>query len=505
MSHYTAVVNWYADSELWSLAADTDNPMGKIDGRALVAPLTCSWSIDSLPPVATPDTVTVLIYDDGSNVGNWPGPWWIPLPLGAPISVYANAWSELTPTDPYQLVTFQGRIADVTATPVKGGGLMFTVICTSRLADLGSTNAPSFEDSQGVPSWPAAVGYPAVAADAGVLIDDTDMYGPTVSGWEWGRGVDNANVSSLDYVGQLALQDTRGTNTITHYLLWDADKDDPTPDLQLDSRAFVTAAYYPLVNDLAGVLRMFWDGSLWDMETNPDFYDDIDAGIALRADQLLADVGSWVQNRQATVNTVELQGAFDVTPPTVVTPSTTIRVQHADLVSQQGWQSRSIQTQVWQTGEAIDVASAILGSRDQVESGFGLSQATVLWETLDDDQLQHWGDVLWPVASDANNGYQVLGRPVAITDILPTWRLSDSVAVMGRLMGITVTFDIARPSVDGLTPADGQVRLALSLRAIPPGVNGGMTLDDAAALSPTMTLNNIAPWLTINHMTLAND
>jgi len=501
----------HVETAEWSLESDTDNPVGLVDGRALVTPLVCQWGIEQLPPVATPDTVTIQVYDDGSNVGNWPGPWWLPTPLGAPISCYV--WAEsASGSEEAQLVVFQGRIADATAVNVKGGGLLFTLICAGRLADWNSTNAPTFTEplSQGIPSWPTLV-YDAVATNAGMPAIDTDDGSGIGTGWEYGRAWDTTGLSAGDVLGQIALQDFRGNVPIaSHWLVYDADHSSDSPDLT--PRQFVTAPYYTSINDLVGLLNLFWDGSLWDVELNPSFYSDPDAGMALYASQLLQDVGNWITNRASTINTTELTGFFEVDPLIPALGSAeSVRVEHPDLSADGNRQTRTLQSPIATLSDAIDVATQILGPRDQIETGFGLTQATIVWHQLTDTQVDHWGSQLWPTADTARAAAGgplggPLGRPVAIVDIPDDWRLADSIVVMGRLMGCTMTFDVATPSPDGVLAADGIVTLALTLRAIPPAANGGITLDDIATLTtPTaVTLDNIAPWLTIDHMSLVS-
>lgn len=456
---------------LWQLVADTDDPDPQSTPRALVTPLTAQWVTDQLPPVAQPDTVTIRIFDRGTTPAYVGAPRWLPLSLGEPITVYVRATNDAG-TAIGQPLTFTGRIADVTAENVPGG-LLFTVICSSRLADLGGVNAPNLVGSGGAGVW-LENAYAAIAADAGVLID-TDDGNVEADATEYlidGNAMDNTGTSSLDVLGQLALQDARfwfdgDFALVTHYLAFPADPDLPTPT----DEAYVTVAYDPRITDLADVLILDYDGSQWYATDNPDYYGTVaDPGVLLYAEQCLADIGSWLVDRAASINIVEMQGTF-------VGGTESVRATHPDLVASQGPNSRSLTTPATTTTSAGGLASVILGDRDQVNLGFGLQQLTVLWSTLLDEQIESWGSQLWstiPQRPPDPSTSGPIGRPVAIARIPDEWDLADGPVVMGRLMGLTVTVDVARYSVGG-EAASGFVSLGLSLRAIPPRTDVGIT------------------------------
>lgn len=481
----------------WSLQADTEAPQGPDQVRALVSPVVATWAIESLPPVAQPETVTVQIVDKGTS----PGDRWLPMQLGTPIGVYVYASVHGNPLVFTTPVTFQGRIAEVTATNLDKGGLLFTLVCTGRLADWNSTNAPSLvgePDVTVLPSW-LQYAYEAIADDAGLPVNTDDGSGVGVdvpSALAKGRAVDNTGVSSGDYLGQLALQDLRedvdGVEA-THWIAYDLDTADATPTVA--PADFRTIRYDPRVLDLAGVLNMAYDAGLglWTAVLNPDYYTDLgtDAGMLLYADQVLQDVGSWVTNRASTINTVELQGAFS-TGLTSVVDFESVRVEHPDLVDSAGRQSRSLASPEALASSATGLARAILGARDQVESGFGLTQATIVWDTLTEDQINAWGGELWPSADVGLNSGGPLGRSVAIANVPDDWKLATGPMVFGRIMGVTVTVDVARktpgevvPGGGDWLPADGRVLIGLQLRAIPAQTELGITWDDMGNLVGT--------------------
>lgn len=477
----------------WQLVADTDYPDASDADRALVTPLVASWSTDQLPPVAQPDTVTVKIYDRGVDpVGG--APRWLPLDVGTPIAVLVVAYT--LGDVPGKPVVFQGRIADVQAEPRRGGGLVFTVICSSRLADLGSTNAPTVLGGTGPEGWLSLFAYPQIAADAGVVLDtfDGDSTSDATEGLLSAHDMVNDNVSSLDALGQLALQDVRSVwrngayGPSTHWLVYDTDAADPYPQDQ----DYVTAPYDPRVLDLAGILVLSYDGTEWVAVDNPDYYTDAGsgAGILLYADQCLVDIGSWSVDRSAMVTTVELTGDFGGVE--------TVRVEHADLVPPR--QTRSLASPADVYSGATGIAAAILGPRSQVNQGFGLTQLTVVWSTLTDDQVDAWGSEIWPTADVARGDGGPLGRPVAVVQIPDDWSLAEGPAVFGRLMGVTVTVDVARYTTDpdGGVPASGRVMLGLDLRAIPPTTDVGISLDDLPDSGPgtPITCDNISRTIT---------
>ena len=492
----TRVQTWVQTTD-WLLVADTEFPQGD-QPRQLVAPVVASWAIDQLPPVAQPETVTFQIKDDGSTSM---GDRWLPMEIGTPIAVYVTGYYPTNPLAGVSVVTFQGRITDVSAVNLDGGGLLFTLICTSRLADWNSTNAPNLTGEPDVsvaPSW-LQYAYLELVEDAGLPLN-TDDGGPVgvdaPSALINGRAVDNTGVSSGDFLGQLALQDLREDASgveATHWIAYDADQGDPPPPVTPND--FRTVRYEPQVLDLAGILTMSYDAGLglWTAILNPDYYADKgnDAGVLLYASQVLQDVGAWTTSRLSTINTVELQGQFSVGSYSVI-DSESVRVDHPDLVTSSGRQSRSLQTPEANYSSAGGLARAILGPRSQVEAGFGLSQATVVWDTLTTDQINAWGAELWPLADVALLSGGPLGRPVAIAEIPTDWSLAEGPVVFGRLMGVTVTVDVAArtpgetvPGGGDWLPAAGRILIGMQLRALPSTTDAGITWDDMGNLPGT--------------------
>ena len=471
----------FVETPDWALSADTDNPQGAGSGRYLVSPVVAGWSTDQIPPVATPDTATVQVYDDGLNGVVGLADQWLPMKIGTPIGVYVVADNPSGGTT--KPVSFQGRIADCTAVNVNGGGLLFTLICSGRLADWNGTNAPSL---------PAAAtdwlddAYTLIAADAGLTLSSDDGSGIPATASDGlipGNAMDNTNVSSGDVLGQLALQDVRGDNTPvsygwTHYVLPDIDTADPTPPSSL---TFYTCPYRLDVLDLAGVMVLEYDAvnGVWTAVDNPDYYTDGGTGVLLDASQVLQDVGSWATNLEANINTVELTGSF--TPG----PVEAVRVEHSSLVAAKRRQTRTIASPASTVFNATLIGQYILGRLDQVEDGFGLTSATVVHSTLTQEQLLAWGDELWPTSDVARGDGGPLGRPIAIGGIPTDWRLAEAPIVFGRLMGITVTVGVARPSVDNVAPADGLLTYSLAIRALAPAADNSITWDDTGNLPGT--------------------
>lgn len=162
-----------------------------------------------------------------------------------------------------------------------------------------------------------------------------------------------------------------------------------------------------------------------------------------------------------------------------------VRAQWEDLVDAYGRNARSLQSFLYYRDDAETLAEQLLGERDQVQLGYGVTALTIAWETLTSDQLNAWGERLWPAAD-----VDALGLPVAITGIPDDWRLVAGPAVFGRLMGVDLTI------------AGETVRAGLTLRALPPTTGGGITWDEIGALSPDVTPDNLDPTITIDDFSL---
>jgi hypothetical protein len=166
-----------------------------------------------------------------------------------------------------------------------------------------------------------------------------------------------------------------------------------------------------------------------------------------------------------------------------------VRAEFADLVDAYGRNARALDSFLWWRHDAEDLAEAILGDRSQVQTGYGITQATIAWETLSSDQLLAWSNLLWP-----NADTDALGKPLAIIGIPASWRLVDGPAVFGRLMGLTASVD-----------AD-KVRVKLDIRAVPAMTAAGISYTGMGTHTfPDVTYDNIDPTITYEQLTLVED
>lgn len=290
----------YVETASWQLVSDTDDPETN-PARALVGPLRASWAIDVLPPQPQPSSLTIGVYDDGTNPSGW-----IPLDVGDPIGVYVvtenidGSWDGP--------ITFQGRIGEVSGTNAKRGGVLFQLVCVDRLADLTSSPAPrvvrGVATTSSVPFGvhPLFRAYNQIANHA-----DIDLTYTAEGGWPFWSDARDAEVdaSTLEALGVYTAHDVR--SGVHHYLSYDIDSADPTPPTSL---TYELVPYDPAgVDDLAGVLELIWDGSAYILADNVDYYDD-HSGLVLDASNLAFDVGDWRKARGAQLNTVELAGKF---------------------------------------------------------------------------------------------------------------------------------------------------------------------------------------------------
>ncbi len=457
------------------LSWDTDNPTG--DGppednrRYIIDGLSASWSIDVLPPVATPSTLTFRVYMlEADDLGTW-----LPWGIGDPITVFANAYD---PDDlgSIGLWNFKGRIADVAGTNHPAGGIVFNVICVDRLADLGSTNAPPSTTIE-IPADfnDLYVLYQAFADDAGIDFDwhagenTADLDWPTLNSTVDGL----ENVTSLDALSTAIMHDVR--LGVARYLTTQIDSG--TTDPEAVARFRLNEWDPEDVDDLAGVVAFHWTGSSWTLIEDPDYAGD---GMVLWASQLARDVGTWRQTRDQAVNTVELTYWTDTHEQAVA------RSSFDDLVDLYGRNTRSVPS--WLAPIYVDeMGEYLLLSRDQVQTeGYGFETLTVAYEALTSEQKVLWADELFNVF-----GTSPLGKPFAVVGIPDRWRLASGPIIMGRLMGVTMTLQA------------GVVRFTLTTRTVPPSAVDGVTIDDVSGFSPVMTFDNVDPTITIDSVALA--
>lgn len=461
----------------------------------LLDTMAASWSTDVLPPVAQPATVRFQAYMNGPDADGR----WFPLTIGDPITVYAYAYREdLTEAEVF---TFKGRVSDLSAVNVRNGGLIFTVVCADRLADLGSTNAPPTIDvagtDPGVGDYALWRCYDQIADDAGITLDSRDENRYLSASFPYWDGmspsIDLTNVSALDALSTTAAHDVRVsidfTHTIDRWLCQQMDAGSTDPELDT---TFATMEWDPLdVNDLAGALALHYDAPVWRVIPNPDYYDDGGVGMVLDAGNLARDVGEWRQTRDQAINTVE------GTSPDVFSDGTqTKRATHDDLVRANGRNTRSVPDWWLDADDARAYLYEILLLRSQVQDqGFGFSSLLVAWETLTDLQLDAWATLLFPRGGLDTVGLRIvrhapLGLPFTVVNIPDHWRLADGPAVTGRVMGATLTL------------SEGVVRVALDTRTVPVGAGDGITIDQAAAIGGTLTIDALDPTVSIDTFAL---
>lgn len=460
---------------------DTTTPFvgpAEAGDRLLLDGMTAGWSTDVLPPVAQPSTVRFRVYMPGPDaLGTWLG-----LTIGDPLTVYAYAYRPSLDSD--ELFTFKGRVADVSAVNARGGGMIFSVVATDRLADLGSANAPATVDGRaGVApgSYDLFLIYDQIAADAEIGFDYQAGQSVTFPYWEDMVGpIDLTNVTTLDALSTAIAHDVRVSadfsHTLTRYLTQQIDTGTTDPEAVARYRL---NEWDPLaVNDLAGALAMHWDGAVWRVVTNTDYYLDGGTGMVIAASNVARDVGEWRQTRDQAINTVE------GTSPLVFDDGTqTTRAQHTDLVAAYGRNTRSVPDWWLEKIDARAYLYEILLLRSQVQAeGFGFSSLLVAWETLTDDQIDQWASKLFP-----RFGVGPLAQPFTVVDIPDDWRLIQGPAVTGRLMGADITL------------AAGVVRLNLTSRTIPPSAADGITYDQVAGFGPAqVTYDNLDPTVSID-------
>lgn len=467
----------------WSITGDTTDPGSMGTFRVLLDGVSAAWATDVLPPVAQPSTVSFSIYQSGPDpFGNW-----LPLDLGTPISVFAyvgdaGSWREL--------LSFKGRVQDIAATNHKAGGIVFSIVCVDRLADLGSQLAPAL--LSGVPAgFPTAYDllnvYIQLRDDAGIDFDYATGATTAVPFWADLLDVmDLTNVSTLDALSRFIVHDWRGPGLGRLIGRWLTQQlDVGTTDPELVARYKLNEYDPTQLDDLAGAVAFHWTGASWQLLTNADYYDapTNGEGIVLTAAQLALDVGEWRKTRDQAINQVELQGTFVGGAGTVET----VRRKFADLVALYGPNTRQVECYWKSIDDARAFGDTLLGARDQLQiDGYGFTQATVAFEQLDSDQLQTWASQLWP-----RFGVAPMGRPFAITDVPDHWRLTAGKVIVGRLLGVELQL------------AAGKVRAQLTTRAVPSSAVNGITPNDIAGFPVVMTPNNIDPAATVDDLAIA--
>lgn len=465
----------------FSIGWDTDNPVG--DGpagegeRYVLDGISASWQTDVLPPVAQPSTLTFRIYQNGPDAFGT----WLPFGIGDPISVSAFAYD--LDLGSLNLWHFKGRVADASGENHPAGGIVFSIVCTDRLADLTSTNAPPIVTLETIGESDVFLMYDALAADAEIDLDyhagesspdaDWSTWHPVIAGLE--------NVSTYDALSTAIMHDVRAG--VARYLTQQIDTG--TSDPEADARYRLEEWDPANVDDLAGVVGFHWTGAEWTLIANDDYYA-TGAGMVLRASNLARNVGRWTQTRDKAVNTVELTYFTDAQ----ATTSSVMRRQFADLVTAYGRNTRSVPS--WLIDSLPDEIAAmgdyLLLDRSQVQTtGFGFEAVTVAYETLDEDQRLLWADELFSIF-----GTQPVGRPFAVVDVPDHWRLADGPVIAGRVMGVTLTMQ------------GGAVRFTIASRAIPPSAAEGVTIDEIGSFGPAQaTFNNVDPTVTIDSTALA--
>lgn len=463
---------------------DTDSPVG--DGpaapgqRYVVDGMTFSWAIDVLPPVATPVTANFTIYQSSPDAGGG----WLPFGIGDPIAVQVDAYTDLGSLTLWQL---KGRVADVQGKNHQAGGIAFDIVVVDRLADLTSSNAPEqlVHDSNLLTPYDLFEFYDQLADDAGIDFDYQAGQSWIEPYWlDLQNTIDLTNVTTFEALSTAILHDIRvnadpnivvDVHNVERYLTQQIDSG--TTDPEAVARYRLTEWDPEGVDDLAGVLAFHWTGAQWVILTDPGYSG---SGMVLSADQLARDVGAWKQTRDQATNTIEAQSSS-----TYDTGAKTVRARFDDLVETYGPNTRAVPCWYFERADAQAWAYELLIRRDQVQvAGYGFEQLTVAYETLTDDQLVLWADELFPVF-----GTQPLGRPFAVVDVPDHWKLADGPAIVGRVMGATVTLQA------------GTVRIQLLSRAVPPSAVDGVTFDDVAGFGPAqMTLNNIDPTITIDQL-----
>jgi hypothetical protein len=250
-------------TETWELALDTRDP-DPSGARQLVEPLLAQWATDTLPPLAAPSTVQLMIYDDGTDPAGW-----LPLEYGLAISVFVTT----DPGDyPTLLLPFKGRVADVSAVNHPRGGVVFRVVCADRLADLASTSAPKTirGDARGYSPAGTAVGvelaYIQLADHAEIGFDYGDNL--TMPTWELVDG-DAAKTNTLETLNRYMTHDIRDDGSFRWLApVVDTGTVDPDP-----APNYAAVPYDPHGNvELANLLLLHWTGSIWTLIVNPDYY-----------------------------------------------------------------------------------------------------------------------------------------------------------------------------------------------------------------------------------------
>lgn len=470
---------------LWAQQVFTEPPsQGPTDHYWLLDGMQLAWSIDVLPPVATPSTANFTLYDDGQHPDGW-----LPIALGQVCRVQLRATVDAVE---YRLADLSGRIADLTAQNVpRRGGVVYNVIVADLLAtDLGGDTAPRSIASAGLASaGMVAEAYDQLIEDVPLQLEYLNPSGGTLApiGDARGRTNDVTGQSVLDVLNLYVMHDIRfGAVTVyvSHWLQvaygnGNSQIPDGDPTYQL-------VEYDPgQAFGLDTLMVLTLTAGVYSAVADPDYYL-TETGLVLYGDQLLVDVGEWRQLRSEAINRVELTGDFERTSGANID---TVRRSFSGMVATYGVNARSIESPLRDRDQfvgptdygAIEVAETLLGSIQQVQRGFGMTAATVVFDQLTAAQVAAWSEQLWPI--DYRQAY---GRPLALVDIDPSWNLTPSAVVVGRLMGVTWRVD------------KGKLYADLAIRQMPPVPANGVTYNDAAALGTAWTYNNSAETLTLD-------
>lgn len=465
----------------WTLTVDTDAPVGGSARRGIVGPIVGNWSTDVLPPVANPTSVQFGIYDFPDFAA---GQTWLPIRVGQAVSCYVDA-------DGAALVRFQGRISAATGQNMARGGVLYTVVAADPLGDMSSSGSPKLVDVDG--------GIAEIFDAIQLLVEYSNLiYG----GDEMFPGPADPDVHPMTFenVDALSAASTylqscvSTTEDAEKYgvLRYDLDPLDPTPSI--DTTEVIVAEYDPrAVTDLAGALELFYDGSMWVLVPNLDYYL-THTGLVLYGANVLRNAGEWAQGRRQAINTIELQGTFSQIGGSVETVQATLPLGEAGPVT------RTITSPIETRVQAEAVADAILYANSEwIEFGsWGLSGFTIAWESLSAAQVAAWGSDLWWTPEGVP-----LAKPFLITDIPEDWRLSYGPAVFGRLMAAQFSIELAVPSPDGVDPGVGRVRIGVTMRPIgTPNTGEGITPAELVGLSPDVTPSNLDPAIRVLDMSL---
>lgn len=499
MSVYHVVVR----TSRWLLESDPDFPETAPQG--LLDPLGGDWDVPDFPPVAAPTTITVRLYDDGSSAT------WLPIDVGERIVVYV--WLRFGDVDQVALVPFKGRVADVSATNRDAGGVIFTVVCADRNAELAATPAPKTVNTEpgifdAYDIITDAITDPIRHIDTGGSPTGDHFAGINGTTFDGPGGVDVwdlTNVSGLDAINRLALLDVRGDVVDTSVGGSDGDwlarsyvvlapYVDPSDDVDLvdlDGSYGWTLNEVPLYASFAGALGFHNDGGVWRLVGDAGYYVDGGDQLVLPAAAVQRDTGEWRKRRRDTVNTFEQSGTFESGIASGVFVDT-IRRGHAEVVQEAGRVTRSISSPLQYQKDARDLGQSILGPAELIPNDYGLGPVTVAFEQLDYEAVTVWAQRLWPIG-----GREPRGALLLLTDVDDRWRLFNTPALLCRIMAAQLTMGKAqgRPAI----------RLQLTLQQVPIVATDGagtITITELAAFPTDPLVSQLDHAITVDQLTL---